>query len=148
MIEHRVRRKGARGQFHFASEARGLIPARREYVVAASHKGLHMLAAEEQSLRAPLDALRAAYGSDLVIRPHAAGTPVMEVRIGLEQRYLPEVRQALRRRGANPSEEYAGVHYCVLRFEAAPGELLGLPIELAELTSSRFSHQIVLTGYR
>ena len=55
---------------------------------------------------------------------------------------------ALSRRGVNPSEEYDGAHYCVLRFEASPAEMLGVPAELTELTAERFTHQLVLTGYR
>jgi hypothetical protein len=40
------------------------------------------------------------------------------------------------------------VHSCVLRFEAPPAELLGLPVELAELISGRANHQILLRGYQ
>jgi translation elongation factor EF-G len=96
----------------------------------------------------PLDMLHATYGTELLIRGQMLGEPVMEVRIGLERRYLPEVRNALWRRKANASEEYDGPHYCVLRFEAPVSDLLGLPVELADLTSGRLSHQIVLTRYR
>ncbi len=148
MIERLAQRKGARGQFRFAGEAKALIPARHEFVLAKSHKGLHVLARNEKDVRMPLDMLQATYGSDVLVRVQTLGEPVMEVRIGLEKRYLPEVRSALWRRNANASEEYAGPHYCVLRFEAPASALLGLPMELADLTSGRLSHQIVLTRYR
>jgi hypothetical protein len=74
----------------------------------------------------------------------ASGEARAEVRVGLENRYLPGVRAALRRRDANPSEEYRGPHYCVLRFQALPGDLLGLPAELDALTHARATHEIVL----
>jgi translation elongation factor EF-G len=117
-------------------------------VLAKSHKGLHVLARNEKDVRMPLDMLQATYGSDVLVRVQMLGEPVMEVRIGLEKRYLPEVRSALWRRSANASEEYDGPHYCVLRFEAPASALLGLPMELTDLTSGRLSHQIVLTRYR
>ena len=148
MIERLAQRKGARGQFRFADEAKGLIPAREGFLLAKSHKGLHVLGRHETDVRMPLDMLHATYGTELLIREQALGEPVMEVRIGLEKRYLLEVRSALSRRNANASEEYDGTHYCVLRFEAPVSDLLGLPVELADLTSGRLSHQIVLTGYR
>jgi hypothetical protein len=148
VIERLAQRKGARGQFRFADEAKALIPARDGFLLAKSHKGLHVLARSETEVRMPLDMLHATYGPDLLIREQMLGEPVMEVRIGLERRYLPEVRKSLWRRNANPSEEYDGLHYCVLRFEAPISDLLGLPVELADLTSGRLSHQIVLTRYR
>ena len=148
MIERLARRRNARGQFRFASEAKPLIPVRNDVLVAKSNSGLHLFGRDQTCLEAPVRALRAAYGSNLVIQPRALGEPAMAVRIGLERSELSRVRAALSRRGANPSEEYEGVHYCVLRFDARPTELLGLPAELDALTCGRFSHQILLTGYR
>jgi hypothetical protein len=66
----------------------------------------------------------------------------LEGRVGVERRYLERVRSALQRRGVSPWEEYAGLHYCVLRFEAPGDALLGLPIELAELTRGRCTYQL------
>ena len=146
MIERLARRRGARGQFHFASEAKRLIRAGGDVVLAKSHRGLHLLARVEPKLRAPLEVLRNAYGSALVIEPIAERAAVVAVRIGLERAHLPAVRAALRRRGANPAEEYRGIHYCVLRFEADPADLLGLPAELAELTRGRFSEELLVNG--
>jgi hypothetical protein len=148
MIERLARRWDARGQFYFATEAAALIPAHEDYVLAKSHRGLHMLAREERSLHAPARLLHEAYGPKVVIHPHSPGAPVTEARIGIERRHLVRVRGALQRRGVNPSEEYAGVHYCVLRFEAPPADLLGLPVELDELTGARCTYQVLLTGYR
>jgi hypothetical protein len=148
VIEHLARRRNARGQFGFAREAKALLPAREDLLLAKSHRGLHLLGREERSLRVPVCVLEATYGPNVVIRPHGLGEPVIEARIGLERCHLAQVRSALRRRGANPSEEYNGAHYCVLRFEASPDDMLGLPVELAELTAGRLSHQILLTGYR
>jgi hypothetical protein len=148
MIERLARPRKARGQFRFAAEAKSRIAAPRDFVLAKSHRGLHLLAKDERGLQMPVDALRTAYGSAVVIEPHSIGQPVMEVRIGLERSKLERIRPALRGRGVNPSEEYDGRHYCVLRFEAPFAALLGLPAELADLTSGRFSHQILVTGYR
>jgi translation elongation factor EF-G len=142
-----VRHRDRRGQFDFAAHAKHLVPQDGNFVIAKSHRGLHLLARSEDDLAAPLRTLRGAYGSSLHINPEQRGEPVMEVRIGLERRYLPEVREALQRRGANASEEYLGPHYCVLRFEARLAALLGLTGEIATLASGKSSQQIVLSGY-
>lgn len=147
MIERLVRRRDARGQFAFATEAKRRIPAQHEVVLAKSHRGLHVLGPDEPSLALPLQRLRCAYGAAVAIEPAPEGKPLVEVSVGLENRYLPRVRAALWRRGANPSEEYRGPHYCVLRFQAAPAALLGLPAELASLTGGKASHEIVLRRY-
>ena len=146
MIERLARRRGARGQFPFASEAKRLIRTGGDVVLAKSHRGLHLLARAEPRLRVPLEVLRNAYGSALVIEPVAERARVVAVRIGLERVHLPAVRAALRRRGANPAQEYRGIHYCVLRFEADPADLLGLPAELDELTRGRFSEEFLRNG--
>jgi hypothetical protein len=93
MIERLARRKGVRGQFHFASEAKRRIPERDDFVAAKSHRGLHLLGRGEQALALPLGALR------------------------------------------------------VLRFQARPAVVLGLPAELARLTSGKASHELVLRAY-
>jgi translation elongation factor EF-G len=148
MMERLVRRRDARGQFSFATQAKAVVPQREEFVLAKSHKGLHLLARSEDALVLPLRALRAAFGPALQVDAPQRGEPVMEVRIGLERRHLSRVRHALGRRGVNASEEYVGAHYCVLRFEAPLEALLGLPVELAEFTSGRATDQILLSGYR
>ena len=146
MIERLARRRGARRQFHFASEAKRLIAARADVVLAKSHRGLHLIAHAEPRLRAPLEILRSAYGPAVVIEPTEARSRVVAARIGLERVHLPAVRAALRRRGPNPALEYRGIHYCVLRFEADAADLLGLPDELAELTRGRFSEELLVNG--
>ena len=106
MIQRLARRNTARGHFRFATEAKSHIPMSKDFLLAKSHRGLHLLARDERCLRMPVDALRAAYGANVVIEPRSVGEPVMEARIGLEKSSLARVRSALRRRGANPSEEY------------------------------------------
>jgi hypothetical protein len=147
MIERLARRTDRRGQFSFAAEAKRRVPERDDFVLAKSHRGLHLLAREEDALAFPLRVLRSAFGSSVAVDRMPGGKPVAEVRVGLEKRHLPQARAALRRRGANPSEEYVGMHYCVLRFEAPLAALLGLPSELAALTSGKASHEIVLTRH-
>jgi len=147
VIERLVRDREARGQFRFASEAKAIVPARPEYLLAKSHRGLHVLGPSEHSVVLPLRLLRARYGSRVSIEPETHGVPIMEVRIGLENRFVRTVVDALRQRGANPSEEYVGVHHCVLRFDAPLPDLLGLPGELAELTAGKATHEIVLSRY-
>ena len=148
MVERLARRRGARNQFRFAAEAKALFHARDDVLLAKSHRGLHLLAQADSSLRALARALQSSYGPSVVIEPHSPGEPVVEVRIGLERTHLAAVRAALGERGLNASEEYEGAHYCVLRFEAPSSDVLGLPVELGELTAGRFSEQMVVTGYR
>ena len=147
MIERLVRHRDLRGQFQFAVQAKTRVPQDGAFVLAKSHRGLHLLAREEYDLALPLRALCGAYGSNLRIDGKQQGEPIMDVRVGLELRHLPAVREELHRRGMSPSEEYVGTHYCVLRFEARIAALLGVPGELARLTSGKATQQILLSGY-
>lgn len=144
MIERLVRRRGRRGQSGFANEAMRLLRPGARYLGAMSHRGLHLLAHDAGALAAPLLALRAIYGSGMHVDDMAAAGASLEVRIGVEARDLAAVRAAIARRGANPSEEYVGVHYCVLRFDAPLAAVLGLPLELEALANGRVSHEVVL----
>lgn len=147
MIERLARRRDARGQFHFASEATGRIPQDPGILLAKSHRGLHLLALDAHALELPESVLRLAYGPSLAIETVAAGEPLMEARVGLEKRHLPRVSEALRKRGAEPSMEYLGMHFCVLRFQARPASLLGLPAELGRLTAGKGSCELLLRSY-
>ena len=95
-------------------------------------------------MKARLQDVRDAYGTGIEIPVRAARRAklLLAVRIGLQRQDLPAVRAALVRRGANPSEEYAGLHYCVLRFEAPLALLIGLPGELAALSGATATHMI------
>jgi hypothetical protein len=148
MIERLVQHRRTRGQFRFAAEAKRNLPSRDDVLLAKSHRGLHVLARDERALARSLDLLRSAYGPAMAISPVEGAAPRIEVRVGLENRHLAQVRAALRRRGANPSEEYLGPHYCVLRFQASPASLLGLPGELAALSDGKASSQVVLLRSR
>lgn len=154
-IEQLLRRKGTRFQYGFATEARNLVADQDDFVLATSHKGLHLLARNEESLLAPLEALREVYGPDLEAAPPRVRLiegvqvqePIMHVRISMAVQFLDAVKAALRARGANPSEEYVRSNQCVLRYEAPLSDLLGLPGELARLTSGAARHSIVLSHY-
>lgn len=154
-IEQLVRRKGTRFQFGFATEARNLVPERGDFLLATSHRGLHVLARDEESLVPPIEALREVYGPDLDVAPPRVRLiegvqvqePIMSVRISVETRFLEPVRKALRARGVNPSEEYVRARYCVLRYEAPLASLLGLPGQLARLSMGTAKHWIVLSHY-
>jgi predicted membrane GTPase involved in stress response len=154
-IEQLVRRKDTRFQFGFATEARNLVPDRGDFVLATSHKGLHVLARDEESLAAPVEVLREVYGPDLDVAPPRVRLiegvqvqePIMNVRISVAVRFLNAVKSALLARGANPSEEYVRAKYCVLRYEAPLASLLGLPAQLARLTHGTAKHWILLSHY-
>ena len=154
-IQQLVRRKDTRFQFGFANEAKDLVPTRDEFVLAASPKGLHVLARNEESLQAPVEVLREVYGPKLEVQPPEVRLiegvqlqePIMHVRISTETRYLDAIKGALDKRGAVPSEEYVRSSYGVLRYEAPLSDLLGLPAELALLTSGKAKHWIVLSHY-
>ncbi len=147
MIERVVRHRDMRGQFEFAAHAKNMVPQDERFVLAKSNRGLHVFARDEDALALPLGALRGAFGPRLQVNEERRGEAIMEMRLGLERRYLAEVRKALLRRGLDPTEEYLGLHYCVLRLEARLPELLGLPREVARLTSGKASQQIVLSRY-
>jgi predicted membrane GTPase involved in stress response len=154
-IEQLVRREGTPFQFAFAVEARNLLPEGEEFLLNASHKGLRVLARNEDGLAAPVETLRDVYGASLrieaprvrLIEGVQVQEPIMHVRISLRTQFGELVKRAMRRRGALPSEEYVRPTYCVLRYEAPLADLLGLGAELARLTDSTAKHWITLSHY-
>jgi translation elongation factor EF-G len=154
-IEQLVRRTDTRFQLGFATEAKERVPAREEFVLAASHKGLRVLARNENSLYAPIEALRQAYGPSLMVHEPQVRLiegvqvqePIMHVRISLETAYQDAVKRALLLRGATAEEEYARIRHAVLRYEAPLARLIGLPAELERLTSKTARYWIVLSHY-
>lgn len=154
-IEQLMRRKDTRFQLGFATQAKQLVPQRDEYLLSASHNGLHLFARNEDGLAAPVGLLREVYGPDLDVQPPRVRLiegvqvqePIMHVRISLKLRYADLAKRALDARGAMLTEEYARSAYCVLRFEAPLAQLLGLPDELARLTEGTARHWIVLSHY-
>lgn len=154
-IEQLVRRKDTRFQYGFAIEAKKRVPARGEFLLSASNKGLHVLARNEDDLATPVEVLHDLYGSKLEIQPprvrfiegEPVQEPIMQVRISLLLRYADVVTQALKARGAVQTAEHSLSRYCALRYEAPLAALLGLPDELATLTEHSAKHWIVLSHY-
>lgn len=143
--ERLVRHKRTRNQFDFALEAKSVLPPCDASLLAASHAGLHVLANNPDVLAGRIAQARTAYGYSLNIeasRQHEGRS--IETRIGLQIRHVAAVRYALEQRGINPSEEYTGVHYCVLRFQAPFASLLGIPGELAARTGDTATHVFLL----
>lgn len=154
-IEQLVRRKDTRFQYGFATEAKKRVPARGEFLLSASGKGLHVLAKNEDDLATPVEVLHDLYGSKLEVQPPRVRfiegvhvqEPIMQVRISLLLRYADVVRQALETRGAAQTAEHSLSRYCVLRYQAPLADLLGLPDELATLTEHSAKHWIALSHY-
>lgn len=154
-IEQLVRRADTRFQFGFATEAKERVPARGEFALSASRKGLHVLARNEDSLAAPIGVLRQAYGPSLVVgEPKVrliegvqVQEPIMHVRISLETVYQEAVKHALAVRGAIAEDEHARTRLAVLLYEAPLARLIGLPAELARLTAGTARYWIVLSHY-
>jgi hypothetical protein len=154
-LEQLAKRRGAAFQFAFATEAKELVPESDGFALAASHKGLHVLAENEDALARPLDVLRDVYGASLELAPPRVRLiegvqvkePVMHVRISMYADFREPVKSALRRRGATLSEEHVRSTYCVLRHEARLADLLGFPAELSRLTAGTGKHWIVLSHY-
>jgi hypothetical protein len=154
-IQQLLRRKDTRFQLGFANEARELVPAGDEFMLAASRHGLRVLGRNEDALNKPVGLLREVYGSNLQVQPPEVRLmegvqvkqPIMHVRISLEKRFLEPVKRALLERGATPEEEYVHTRYCVLRYQAPLAHLLGLPGELALLCGDNVKHSIVLSHY-
>jgi translation elongation factor EF-G len=154
-IEQLVRRRDSRFQAGFAREARELVPARDEFALAVSARGLHVMARNEDALQPPMETLREAYGASLEIEPPQVRLiegarvqePIMHVRISIATRHLEAIKAALAKRGAAAAEEYVRPNYAVLRYEAPLARLLGLPAELSALTAGGAKHWIVLSHY-
>lgn len=154
-IEQLVRRRGMAFQFAFATEAKELLQPDEEFVLDASHRGLRVLARNEEGLARPVAVLRDAYGESLelvapkvrLIEGVQVQEPIMHVRISLHREFREAVKRALRARGATPCEEYLRSTYCVLRYEAPLAQLLGLRSELAGLTAGSARHWVALSHY-
>lgn len=154
-IEQLVRRLDTRFQLGFAAEAKERVPSTDAFALAASRRGLHVLARNEDSLSDPLEVLRGAYGSTLEVGPPTVRLikgvqvqePIMHVRISLETRFLEFVKGALAARNATLEEEHSRSRQAVLRYEAPLARLLGLPLELTRLTSGTARYWIVLSHY-
>jgi predicted membrane GTPase involved in stress response len=151
-IQQLLRRKDTRFQFGFARQARDLVPARDEFVLAASREGLRVLGRNEDALRIPVEVLRDVYGPKLEVQPPEvrfaqAQEPIMHVRISVEARLLETVKALLQKRGAALQEEYVRPRYAVVRYEAPLADLLGLPDELSIATAGQARYWVVLSHY-
>ena len=58
-----------------------------------------------------------------------------------------QVHRAIRAHGGNPGTEYAGTHYCVLRFDLPARRLFGLPAGIAVLTAGKATLKLIVTAY-
>jgi hypothetical protein len=131
------------------------MPECEDYVLSVSSHGLHVLARNEDSLAAPIGMLREMYGERLEVLPprvrliHGVQVqePVMHVRISLRTPERDAVKRAMEARGAELTEEYARSTYCVLRYQAALANLLGLSSQLEELTGGSARHWVALSHY-
>jgi predicted membrane GTPase involved in stress response len=154
-LEQLAKRRGAAFQFAFATEAKELMPDADGFALSASHRGLHVLAQNEDALARPVQVLREVYGTSLELAPPRARLiegvqvkePIMHVRISMYADFRAEVKALLSRRGATLFEEYVRSTYCVLRCEAPLADLLGFPAEMRRLTAGTAKHWIVLSHY-
>jgi hypothetical protein len=154
-LEQLVKRRGVAFQFAFATQAKELMPRADDFALSASHKGLHVLAQNEDSLARPVQVLREAYGSSLVLDPPKVRLiegvqmrePIMHLRISMYVHFREAVKKALWKRGAVLTEDYARATYCTLRYEAPLADLLGFPAELARLTAGTAKNWIELSHY-
>ena len=154
-IEQVLRRRDTRFQLGFGAEAKEMVPQRDEYMLLPSHKGLHVLGRNEDALSPPIEVLLDIYGERLEVEPPKVRLiegvqvqePIVHVRLSLESRSSGQVKQALERRGAHLTEEYTRSTYCVLRYEAALADLLGLSTELGKITDGSAKHWVVLSHY-
>ena len=126
-----------------------------DFAATASHKGLHVLARDEEGLVRPVLVLREVYGESLELAPPRVRLikgvqlkePIMHLRISMYTELRAAVKRALRARGAMLSEEYVRSTYCVLRYEARLADLLGFPAELRRLSAGSARHWIALSHY-
>ncbi len=154
-IEQLVRRSDTRFQLGFAHEAAERVPPGEDFGLRTSREGLLVLARNEQALSTPVNVLRDAYGPALHIgQPRVRylsdgciEEPIMHVRIALNVEALGAVKRAMLVRGATPAEEYVRGRRAVLRYEAPLARLIGVPDDVANLTSGRGDVRVVLSHY-
>ncbi len=154
-IEQLVRRTDTRFQQGFAREAAERVPPGEDFRLRASRDGLLVLARNEQALSLPVNVLRDAYGPAVHVghpRARYLGNgriqePVVHMRIALNVEALCAVKRALLARGATPVEEDVRGRRAVLRYEAPLARLIGVPDDVANLTSGRGDVRVVLSHY-
>ena len=154
-IQQLVKRTGTRSQLGFANEAKARVRARDDFLLYATRRGLRVLGRKEESLCAPIAALRQTYGPSLavqepkvrLIKGKQVLEPVMHVRVSLETAYRGAVKAALLARGATAAAEHTRTRLAVLIYEAPLARLMGLAVELARITSGTARCWIVLSHY-
>jgi hypothetical protein len=107
-LEQLAKRRGAAFQFAFATQAKELMPEPDGFAFTASHKGLHVLAENEDALARPVEVLREVYGANLELAPPRVRLiegvqgkqPIMQVRVSIYADFREAVKTLLTRRGA------------------------------------------------
>jgi hypothetical protein len=141
-LEERARHRAEPFQLAFAARARAVLGTPDDCVLDASHRGLTLLARNEESLKAPRMVLQEIFGTALEFEPIEVrlvpGTPPLEpiahVRVNAPLRQVERVRLALQRRGLVVVEQDASTTRCVVRAEGRLAKTLGLGDELAGLS--------------
>jgi hypothetical protein len=137
-IEQLVQRVGTAFQFGFATEAKELLPEGEEFLLNASHRGLHVLARNEEALALPRDVLLDVYGPSL--RIDAPRVRLIEG-VQLRSRSCTCAGAALARASSTRERPI------VCCYEVPLADLLGLPAELRQLTEGRAKQSVALSHY-
>jgi hypothetical protein len=141
-LAQRARHRAEPFQLDFAEQARSILGAPDDCVLDVSHRGLTLLARNEEALKAPRQVLQEVFGTALALDPIEVrlvpGTPPLEpiahVRVNAPLRQLERVRLALHRRGLAVVEQDASTTRCVVRAEGRLAKTLGLGDELKGLS--------------
>ena len=153
-LEQLVKRRGVAFQFAFATEAKELVPSTADFAVTASHKGLHVLARDEEGLVRPLLVLREVYGEALDLAPPRVRLlegvqvkePIMQLRISMYAEFRTAVKNALRKRGATLASSTWARHIacCATR---RGWRICSASRRLRRLTAGSARHWIALSHY-
>jgi hypothetical protein len=142
-------------QIAFAEKARSILGTPDDCVLEASHRGLTLLARNEEALVAPRQVLQEVFGTALVLEPIVVrlvpGTPPLEpivhVRVNAPLRHAQHVRSILQRRSLTVLEEGASTTRCLVRAEGRLAKALGLAGELDRLSGGPALLWIALARY-
>ena len=153
-LQQRACHRSERLQLAFVDRARAMLRTAHDCVVKPGGRALLLLARSETALEAPTFLLREAFGAALqVTRPEVrlAGSPprepVVRVRVNAPATRIEAVRHVLRQRGVTVDEESRGLTRCLLQGEARLAQILGMGLELKQVTLGSALFWTTLTRY-
>jgi hypothetical protein len=153
-LQQRARHRSERLQLDFVERAKVMLGTADDCVVRPGGRGLLLVARNEEALETQTSRLRETFGAALEFtrrEVRLVGSPPQEplvhVRVNAPVARIEPVRRLLLERGVAVQDESRGLTRCLLQGEAPLARILGLGIELKEVTLGSALLWTTLVGY-